>query len=359
MPASLLSVRRFLVVFIIAWLILMTDHAVLLHWFGLEWEQAITDSAISNILLLLFALLVMTTFRYYAPGIDQYVNVLGMCIVLTVFWLLLSKWLLNTALGDYENYHSFLKRSLVIRTSIAFFILGIVTLISIIWVNWQEQQKSDLRKADAEKLAKEAELFKLRQQLQPHFLFNSLNSINALIGLRPEEARKMVQQLSDFLRGTIKKEETQWVSLSEELQYLQLYLDIEKVRFGNRLSTSVESDEASLQMKLPALLLQPIVENAIKFGLYDTTGDTVIRLQTTRQDNELVIKVSNPYDPETSSPKQGTGFGLKSVRRRLYLLFARNDLLITAAKDNIFTTVVKIPQVADTSRDTSHINSKK
>jgi two-component system, LytTR family, sensor kinase len=186
--------------------------------------------------------------------------------------------------------------------------------------------------------------YKLRQQLQPHFLFNSLNSINALIGIRPEEARKMVQQLSDFLRGTIKKEETQWVTLHEELQYLQLYLDIEKVRFGNRLTTVIESDESTVQMKLPALLLQPIMENAIKFGLYDTTGETVIRLYTGIDENNLIIKVLNPFDPETSSPRQGTGFGLKSVQRRLYLLFARTDLLTTETKDNIFTTIVKVPQ---------------
>ena len=217
-------------------------------------------------------------------------------------------------------------------------------MISILWYNQQEQKENETRKADAEKLAKEAELFKLRQQLQPHFLFNSLNSINALIGSRPEEARKMVQQLSDFLRGTIKKEETQWVTLQEEMQYLQLYLDIEKVRFGNRLATVIESDEESKKMKLPALLLQPIVENAIKFGLYDTTGETVIRLHTEKKDSELVIKVINPYDPETSSPQKGTGFGLKSVRRRLYLLFARTDLLATETKDNNFTTVVRIPQ---------------
>lgn len=155
----------------------------------------------------------------------------------------------------------------------------------------------------------------------------------------------MVQQLSDFLRGTIKKEETQWVSLQEEMQYLQLYLDIEKVRFGNRLATAIESDEATQQLKLPALLLQPIVENAIKFGLYDTVGETIIRIETRQEGKELVVKVSNPFDPETSSPKQGTGFGLKSVHRRLYLLFARADLLTTEAKDNIFTTTVKIPQL--------------
>jgi len=344
MATSPFSVRRFLVIFSIGWAILMTDHALVLYWFGLNWKAAIFDSLISNSILLLFCLVMVNTLRYYLPRPGQYINMLAMCIMFSVLWLLLSKWLLMVSLKDYENYKSFLHNSFIIRFSIAFLVLGIITTITIIWFNWQEQQKNDQRKSDAENLAKEAELFKLRQQLQPHFLFNSLNSINALIGIRPEEARKMVQQLSDFLRGTIKKEETQWVPLQEELQYLQLYLDIEKVRFGNRLETVIESDESIAQMKLPALLLQPIVENAIKFGLYDTTGQTIIRLQVMKQDNELVIKVSNPFDPETSSPKQGTGFGLKSVQRRLYLLFARTDLLTTESKENIFTTTVKIPQ---------------
>jgi LytS/YehU family sensor histidine kinase len=217
-------------------------------------------------------------------------------------------------------------------------------MISVLWQTWTEQKEDQSRKTDAEKLAKEAELFKLRQQMQPHFLFNSLNSINALIGSRPAEARKMVQQLSDFLRGTLKKEETQWVVLKEELQYLQLYLEIEKVRFGNRLATDVQTNEQVQQMMMPALILQPIVENAIKFGLYDTTGDTVIHINTTKEGNELVIKVSNPFDPETSAPNQGTGFGLKSIQRRLYLLFGRSDLLVTESKENIFITTVRIPQ---------------
>jgi LytS/YehU family sensor histidine kinase len=257
------------------------------------------------------------------------------------------KWLLGVSLGYYEDYAALLHRSVPIRFSIAFLLLGCVTMISVLWQTWAEQKEDQSRKADAEKLAKEAELFKLRQQMQPHFLFNSLNSINALIGSRPAEARKMVQQLSDFLRGTLKKEETQWVVLQEEMQYLQLYLDIEKVRFGNRLSTNIETTEFVQQMKMPALLLQPVVENAIKFGLYDTTGDTVIHIITSEENNELVIKVSNPFDPETSAPKQGTGFGLKSIQRRLYLLFGRNDLLVTEAKDNIFTTIVRIPQVSE------------
>lgn len=344
MANSPLSILKFRIIFIICWLVMVADNMMVLNFFGLPWNAAIIDSAISNTLLLLACLLVMNTLRYYLPRGTQYINIFSICLFLTIIWLLLTKLLLRLSLNHYPGYNDLLHHSLSIRFSIAFLLLGCVTMISILWYNQQEQKEKDERKTDAEKLAKEAELFKLRQQLQPHFLFNSLNSINALIGSRPQEARKMVQQLSDFLRGTIKKEETQWVTLQEELQYLQLYLDIEKVRFGNRLATEIEIDDNTQQLKLPALLLQPIVENAIKFGLYDTTGDTVIRLYAAKEENNLVIRVLNPFDPETSSPKQGTGFGLKSIQRRLYLLFARTDLLMTGAKENIFTTVVKIPQ---------------
>lgn len=344
MARSPLSILKFRIIFLLCWLVMVTDQVMVLHFFGLPWQTAITDSVLTNALLLLACLLVMNTLRYYLPKGQQYINIFSICLFLTIAWLLLSKWLLKLLLGSVDGYINLLHHSLSIRFSIAFLLLGCVTMISILWYNQQEQSEQDRRKTDAEKLAREAELFKLRQQLQPHFLFNSLNSINALIGSRPEEARKMVQQLSDFLRGTLKKEETQWVSLQEELQYLQLYLDIEKVRFGNRLSTRITAGEDTLVLKLPALLLQPVMENAIKFGLYDTTGETVIELFAGKDDNNLVIKIMNPFDPETSSPKQGTGFGLKSVQRRLYLLFGRTDLLSTDAKENIFITIVKIPQ---------------
>lgn len=338
------SIKRFRILFLVCWLVMLVDQVFVLNHFGYSWRTAIIDSSITNTLLLLACLLIMNTLRYYLPRGKQYINIFSLCVLLTLIWLFITKWLLSIIIGDSEVYAGLLHQSLAIRFSIGFLVLGVVAMISILWYNQQEQKENEERKTDAEKLAREAELFKLRQQLQPHFLFNSLNSINALIGTRPEEARKMVQQLSDFLRGTLKKEETQWVELQEELQYLQLYLDIEKVRFGNRLATEISVDEETTGLKVPALLLQPIVENAIKFGLYDTTGETVIRIYASFEDDHLVIRVQNPFDPETSSPKKGTGFGLKSVQRRLYLLFARADLLFTEAKENIFTTTVKIPQ---------------
>ncbi len=200
------------------------------------------------------------------------------------------------------------------------------------------------RKAESEKLARDAELYNLRQQLQPHFLFNSLNSITALIGSRPDEARKMIHQLSDFLRGTLKKEDQQPVSLAEELEHLQLYLEIEMVRFGHRLTTEIIADEACSKMLIPPMLLQPIVENAIKFGLYDTTGIVSIKIIASCVQNQLHVSVQNPFDPETSRPNHGTGFGLSGVKRRLHLLFGYTDLLETNSDSHIFTTTVKIPQ---------------
>jgi LytS/YehU family sensor histidine kinase len=222
--------------------------------------------------------------------------------------------------------------------------LGIITLLNWIRYYYHNVRETIERKADTEKMIREAELSKLRQQLQPHFLFNSLNSISALAGSKPEQARKMIQQLSDFLRGTLKKDDQQLVTLSEELQHLNLYLEIEKVRFGHRLNTSIQCDESINSLLLPSLLLQPIVENAIKFGLYDTTGEVMIEIHTRKEKGELVVEVRNPYDSTTAAPNKGTGFGLSSVQRRLYLLYARTNLLKTVAEEKHFITTIFIPQ---------------
>lgn len=345
MPNSPFSINRFRILFAGSWLVIILADLFFLHnSYGLSWKAAAIDSLISNDLLILLSLLMMNTLRFYLPRGSSYINIIIWGVALLIGWNFLRRWLLGLIFHQDPVYMNFLEDSLLIRGIIGFLLLGCVSLITILWLIFEEQKSSERRKQDAEKLAREAELFKLRQQLQPHFLFNSLNSINALIGSRPDEARRMVQQLSDFLRGTIRKEDKQWVTLREELQYLQLYLDIEKVRFGNRLATAITVEEKANDLKLPALLLQPVMENAIKFGLYDTTGETVIRLDAQVQDNILRIRIENPYDPETAAPKTGTGFGLQSVQRRLDILFARQDLLQTTTRDHTFITEIKIPQ---------------
>ena len=321
----------------------MILHAWVLNWFGFSWELAVSDSLVSNLLLIGISLLLTVTLQFYIPKKNKYVYILALCAVLSGLWLLVSRRLLMAITTDSGDFEHFFSQSVPVRLAIGFLITGCMALVCVLYYTIQEQQEIEKRQTEADRLSKEAELYKLRQQLQPHFLFNSLNSINALIGSRPQQARTMIQQLSDFPCGTLKKEEQQWISLEEELQYLQLYLEIEKVRFGHRLSTEIQNETES-SATLPALLLQPVVENAIKFGLYDTTGDITISIEAKQVDKMLVIQVKNPFDPETSTPNKGTGFGLSSVQRRLYLLFARTDLLQTETIDDYFITTIKIPQ---------------
>lgn len=218
----------------------------------------------------------------------------------------------------------------------AFFILGITSWILLSFfsvIHYLSKiiaaQKQQLHVENhVQQLKNDAELFKLRQQLHPHFLFNSLNSINALIGGNPKLAREMLMKLSTFLRQTLKKEDDQLVLLSNELEELHLYLDIEKVRFGDRLQVEESIPEQLSDIKIPPFLLQPLVENAIKFGLYGTLGNVLISITVIEMEHFFKFEITNPFDKESIAPK-GTGFGLKSIARRLYLLYARNDLLKT------------------------------
>jgi len=342
LSTSLLKTTRFRVIFGAVWFSMTELQAIVLTQYGLSWRVALIDSFVSNTLLAAVALLIGISVQHYNPVKNKYTYISGLVIVLTLIWLSVSRGIILLLLGDETSYDSFLSMSLVIRGAFGLLTTGCMALISVLFYTTHEQQEIDKRRTEAEALSKEAELYRLRQQLQPHFLFNSLNSINALIVSEPKLARKMVLQLSDFLRGTLRKEENQWIPLKEEIEHLQLYLDIEKVRFGHRLATQISDVEEGAT--IPAMLLQPVIENAIKFGLYDTTADLTIHIYTQLKDGWLTVHVQNPFDATTSSPQKGTGFGLRSIQRRLYLLFARNDLLQTVAEDNLFSTTIKIPQ---------------
>jgi two-component system, LytTR family, sensor kinase len=320
-------------------------HLLLITHYGFSLETALLDSVVTNDVLLAASWMVSNILRFYLPNKDRFWYILFLSIVLSLIVTASSQWVLRTVYLKYMtgDYLSFLENSFWIRLGVAFLLIGCMTIISMLWYTQEEEGLNRQRKNDAEKLSREAELYKLRQQLQPHFLFNSLNSISALVGSQPEQARKMIHQLSDFLRGTLKEEE-KWIRADEEFEFLELYLDIEKVRFGHRLSTVIEKDENCLSLRLPPMLLQPVVENAIKFGLYDTTEDVTIYISATKEEDLLKVIVKNPFDQETSSPRHGTGFGLNSVKRRLYLLFARNDLVEAGPEGNIFITSIKIPQ---------------
>ena len=317
---------------------------IILRQLNIDQAHAAADSIASNTLLAISCFFMSNNMKYYLPRREKYWYILVLSVSASFLWLLILQGALWMFFKEGDPYFQFIKASWGIRFGASFLLISSMSMFSLLWYSQQEQREMDNRKIEAEKISKEAELFKLRQQLQPHFLFNSLNSISALTATHPEKARHMIHQLSDFLRGTLKKDEHHWNTLEEELEYLQLYLEIEKVRFGYRLQTQIIYSNDTLQYKLPALLLQPVVENAIKFGLYDTTGEVLIKLEAIVEQNNLKIMVQNPFDPETSQPVKGTGFGLTSIERRLFLLFARNDLLKIKKEEEHFVTTILIPQ---------------
>jgi two-component system, LytTR family, sensor kinase len=319
-------------------------HISILQDVGISALKATVDGVISNLLLAAIFLLVINNMRYYLPKREKYLYVLIISIALCTLWLVLLRLCLWGIYKNDDVYMQWLRQTSTLRFAFGFLMIGCMTMISLLWYSQREQKEIAERRVVTERMAKDAELHKLRQQLQPHFLFNSLNSISALIGSQPEKARHMVHQLSDLLRGTLKKEDQTWIIFEEELQYLQLYLDIEKVRFGHRLQTQITNDAETLQMKLPAMLLQPLVENAIKFGLYDTLGEVLITISAKNNNGMLQVTVQNPFDELTAVPIKGTGFGLASIKRRLFLLFARHDLLQVQQNQQQFTTIINLPQ---------------
>ncbi len=336
--------------YLLSLLVLMAVQAVAtVQVYDLPYGPAIVDSLVVWLALGAVAFGVVNTFSFFHPANGKLFIVLSLPVALAFLLLKLTNWIALMLIEE-EAYRHLITLSTFYRFTVFYLLLVGATGFSLLWYRLEEKGEEQRRREETERIAREAELFKLRQQLQPHFLFNSLNSVNSLVGRKPEEARRMVQQLSEFLRGTLRREEQRFITLQEELSYLGLYLEIEQVRFGHRLKVQIDCDEAIQAFQIPPLLLQPLLENAIKFGLYGTVDNLVIALSCQLNNGFLEIRVSNPYDEDGVSP-QGTGFGLKAVKRRLYLLFGRTDLLSIQKSDNIFTVNLKIPRIDDKSTD--------
>jgi hypothetical protein len=190
--------------------------------------------------------------------------------------------------------------------------------------------------------ARDAELKALKAQINPHFLFNSLNSISALTSIDPVRARDMCVLLGDFLRLTLGLGEKNLVRFSEELDLLQKYMAIEKVRFGARLTMHEEIQEESKACLLPPLLLQPLVENAVKHGIAGLPEGGDVRLAVQRQNGRLAILVENSWDPE-APPRRSGGLGLKNVQQRLEARYGKDASLRVNTEGELFQVTLSLP----------------
>jgi len=189
---------------------------------------------------------------------------------------------------------------------------------------------------------RDAELRALKSQINPHFLFNSLNSISALTSADPVRAREMCVLLSDFLRKTLGLGERESITWREELELARTYLGVEQVRFGSRLRVEMQVDDACSECQVPPLVLQPLIENAIKHGIATMVDGGIVRLQGHVENGKLSVRVENSFDPEAPSPRRH-GLGLRNVRSRLQTRFGDAARLNLAAEHDRFSAEMIFP----------------
>lgn len=215
---------------------------------------------------------------------------------------------------------------------------------------FEASRAAERRVFESQVTAREAELRALRAQLNPHFLFNSLNSISSLAAPDPEAARRMCQLLGDFLRQSLSLGGRERVTLSDELALADRYLAIEQVRFGARLGVDKRADAGALRCLVPPLLLQPLVENAVKHGVADRVEGGTIRIEAHRRGDALVVEVENPRDPE-APPRRGQGLGLENVRARLDALDRRRTRVDVDRSPDRFRVTLTLPASDEEASD--------
>ena len=276
------------------------------------------------------------TWRAVPAHVSAAATVGGLCVALAWGW---ARLLVSLNIG--------LQPQLYLAQPWLLFAVGallfwLATAFHYVLIASSASQQAERRSLEAGLLAREAELKALRAQLDPHFLFNSLNSISSLTARDPSAARKMCLLLADFLRDTLRLGAAQRISLQEELNIVERYLSIEQVRLGARLNILKETSEQALGAKVPALILQPLAENAVLHGIAHLLegGTVTIRAQT--EHSMLIVWVTNPCDPDRPRPKRA-GIGLSLVRQRLQSQFGLAGQLETGEERGEFTAKLSLP----------------
>jgi hypothetical protein len=237
-----------------------------------------------------------------------------------------------------RGYRAAFNYILVLSVNLALFQISFVR---------RRSARNERQLTDARATAQQAQLQALRYQLNPHFLFNTLNSISSLIVTRRnEDAEQMTNKLSSFLRASLTCDPGGLVPLEEELSLIEEYLDIEGVRFGNRLNVEIACDCAAGEALIPGFLVQPLVENAIKHGVAPSREPVTVRIEAKMEDGQLCIRVINDRAAEPGpAVLGGAGVGLLNVRQRLQAVFGDKASLVALSDGGRYIATICIPGV--------------
>ncbi|HJR60182.1 MAG TPA: histidine kinase [Vicinamibacterales bacterium] len=267
---------------------------------------------------------------------------LGASFVSSAAWLLLARgW--SHLLGRWWGLRAPFEEigGILFGFGLLLYLLSIA--VSYIVAAFEHAREADRRQLQAQVQSRDAELRSLRAQIDPHFLFNSLHSISALTAVDPAGARRMTILLGDFLRESLALGGAERIPLSKELALAEKYLEIERVRLGNRLQVSISPGNAAACL-VPPLVLQTIVENAVTHGVAHVLEGGAVTVSAECTAARLRVVVENPADPERPR-KTGTGLGLANVRSRLRTLFGANASIHWAEQEGLWRVELVLPTV--------------
>lgn len=340
--------RNYFITYLAVWMMIIVIQTIILNYYqDIDLLASITDAAVFNGILALIGFNLWYVLKFnlkdHQSLFDLIINHLLAAIITIAIWLISGYYLLVSLESANADYLTFLNMSLPWRAIIGCFIYLIFILIYYMMLYNEDIQQKMRIEAELNNLVREAELNALKSQINPHFLFNSLNSISSLTMTDPDKAQEMVIKLSDFMRYSLSHDRNETTSLRRELENAQRYLDIEKVRFGKRLRYVSNVPETCLDVSIPNMILQPLLENAIKHGVHNSTEEVLIELRCEPSEKYIELHVLNDFDPEGTRPK-GEGIGLKNIRNRLQLLYHRNDLLQIRLGKIEFEVILRIPK---------------
>ncbi len=347
MRHPIISNRVRLVIWWLVWLFLGLGQSALFYSaYGRLLTISFTDSILSLFIYSGLALSLWYPFRFFNTGPKKasvlVSNFLLTGIITAGIWIVLTRLLLSMIFQSEDVFQSYWDATYSYRIGSGVLLYCLTIMTYYLFVNITNLSEKNAREAKLESLLRETELKMLRSQINPHFLFNSLNSVSALTITNPEKARDMIIKLSEFMRYSLSVKEEKPVSLRSELDNMRLYLEIEKVRFGEKLTTEEYIDPECLDVRIPSMLLQPLYENAVKHGVYESTESVRITTMAGISDGTLELSISNNFENSPASVK-GTSTGLINVARRIELNYGNKGFIQTTKEDGIFMVRLYIP----------------
>jgi two-component system, LytTR family, sensor kinase len=336
----------------------------LILFFGLELalNSSVVESIVSAVLLCGLTIIWHYPAKYISIEQFHLLKVFSSHVITAVIssglWILFIYIAMVTILGFDETYQNFFYHTILWRFLVGFLLYAIVVSFYYLVSYYSELQERSLKESELKNLVTQAELRSLKFQINPHFIFNSLNSMSALTEIDPKKAKEMIIKLADFLRYILATNEREKNKLSEELKNIRLYLDIEKIRFEEKFDYSEEINEDCNKAEIPNMILQPLFENVIKHAVYETFDKVHLTLKCSLDDGYLKIHLQNNFD-ESSKSRKGAGVGLKNISDRLNLIYRRNDLMEVKKEKGIFSVTLFIPCEDQLKKENLITNGKK